>query len=127
MKRTVLIVDDDFNIRELITLILTQAGYQVASASSGEVALDMMRRTRFSLVLLDVHMPRMSGLDVLGKMGRLLHAPPVLMVSANCAAETVSEAVGLGCSGYIGKPFAPATLLERVRRALAPPEPLLLD
>jgi len=120
MKTAILIVDDDSSIREMMDVVLTQAGFQVASASSGETALDLMKRSRFALVLLDIHMPRMSGLDVLGAMQRLPKAPPVLMVTADGQSSTVREAMALGCVGYVAKPFKPADLVERVRRALSP-------
>lgn len=117
---TVLVVDDDAMIRELMDITLSQAGYGVVTAGSGQSALDLLKRVRVHLVLLDVHMPHMSGLDVLGairRMGRA--APPVLMVTANRQAETVSEAMRLGCNGYMAKPFASGDLLSRVARALA--------
>jgi DNA-binding response OmpR family regulator len=117
---TVMIVEDDDSIREMMDITLSQAGYAVALAASGESALDMLKRIRVDLMLLDVHMPRMSGLDVLtalDTMGR--RKPPVLMVTANRQANTVAEAMRLGCIGYMAKPFAPGDLLGRVARALA--------
>jgi DNA-binding response OmpR family regulator len=117
---TVLVVEDDGMIREMIDITLSQAGYRVTTAGSGESALDLLKRVKVDLVLLDVHMPRMSGLDVLmamAKSGR--KAPPVLMVTANRQASTVAEAMRLGCIGYMAKPFAPGDLLGRVARAVA--------
>ncbi|MBX9616492.1 MAG: response regulator [Brevundimonas sp.] len=121
MTKAILIAEDDETIRELVNLILTQAGFKVVTASDGKEALELMERTRFDLVLLDVHMPRMNGLDVLGAMAHLCHMPRVLMVSANCAAEVVRKAIGLGCLGYLAKPFAPAALVARVNHALTCP------
>lgn len=120
MKTMVLIAEDDDSIREMMDVVLTQAGFEVCATSNGETALDLIRRNRFALVLLDIHMPRMSGLQVLEAMGKMGRVPPVLMVSANRAAETVGEAVGLGCAGYLAKPFTPAALVERVHRAISP-------
>ena len=120
MSTTVLIVEDDDMIREMMDLTLTQAGFNVVSASSGEGGLDMLRRVSVKLVLLDVHMPRMSGLEVLAALRRTVTAPPpVLMVTANAASETVREAVRLGCAGYVVKPFTPDALVARVRKTLA--------
>ncbi len=120
MTATVMIVEDDEMIREMMDITLSQAGYAVTSAGSGETALEMLKRIRVDLVLLDIHMPRMSGLDVLMAMGRMgRNTPPVLMVTANRQADTVAEAVRLGCVGYMAKPFAPGDLLGRVARALA--------
>lgn len=128
MKTKILVAEDEASIRDLMVLILTQAGFEVATASDGKAAVEMVKRSRFDLVLLDVHMPHMSGLQVLGAMRRMPYMPNmprVLMVTANTAGETVREAVGLGCSGYIAKPFAPATLVARVRAALSSPAPAL--
>ena len=111
-----MIVEDDEMIREMMDITLSQAGYGVAPVGSGESALDLLKRVRVDLVLLDVHMPRMSGLDVLMAMGS---TPPVLIVTANRQADTIAEAVRLGCVGYVAKPFAPGDLLGRVARALA--------
>jgi DNA-binding response OmpR family regulator len=105
---------------------LSQAGFQVSAVSNGEAALDLMNRQRFGLVLLDVHMPRLSGLGVLEAMGRLKIKPPVLMVSADTQVETVRKAVGLGCIGYVAKPFRPRDLIERARWALAGPVPMTM-
>ncbi|RZJ01481.1 MAG: response regulator [Brevundimonas sp.] len=123
MSASILIVEDDDMIREMMDVILTQAGYNVSLAAGGEAALDLLKRSRFKLVLLDVHMPRVSGLDVLKTMqalGRTM--PPTVMVTANRNAETVGEAMQLGCVGYVAKPFTPDVLRARVRSALAGPQ-----
>lgn len=116
-------------IREVMDVTLSQVGFAVTTAATGEAALDVLRRLRVDLVLLDIHMPRMSGLDVLMAMRRLGRAmPPVLMVSANRNAETVREAMRLGCRGYVAKPFAPEDLVNRVMRVLTPcasPDPVV--
>jgi DNA-binding response OmpR family regulator len=120
MSASILIVEDDEMIREMMDVILTQAGYTVSMAAGGEAALDLLKRMRFQLVLLDVHMPRVSGLDVLKTMQALGRAmPPTVMVTANRNAETVGEAMKLGCVGYVAKPFTPDALRARVRSALA--------
>jgi len=119
VTRSVLIVEDDEMIREMMDFTLTQAGYTVASASSGEAALELARRMKFSAILLDIHMPRMSGVDVLRALKRT-GRPPVIMVTANRNAETVGEAMRLGCSGYLCKPFRPEELVQRVKASLAP-------
>lgn len=118
MKPAILVVDDDDSIREVIHAILTQAGFQVTVAANGEAAIALLKRSRFELMLLDVHMPRMSGLEVLAAMKQIADTPPVLMVTADSQTATVREALSLGCSGYVAKPFTPATLVERVRRVL---------
>lgn len=117
----ILIVEDEEMIRELMHITVSQGGHHVTTASNGESALDLLKRARFDLVLLDIQMPRMSGLDVLKIMGRMGRAmPPVLMVTANRSLEAINEAMQLGCAGYVAKPFQPAELRARVVKALTP-------
>jgi DNA-binding response OmpR family regulator len=120
MSATVMIVEDDVMIREMMDITLSQAGYRVIAVGTGESSLDLLRRIKVDLVLLDIHMPQMSGLDVLMALPRIgRKVPAVLMVTANRQAQTVAEAMRLGCMGYMAKPFAPGDLLGRVIRALA--------
>lgn len=126
MSAHVMVVEDDDSAREMMNIALSQAGFQVSAVSNGEAALDLLHRCRFQLVLLDVHMPRISGLEVLEAVGRLRQKPPVLMVSANTQVETVRKAVSLGCIGYLAKPFQPRDLVERARWALAGPVPMTM-
>ena len=117
MPARILIVDDHEAVRNIIDTILTNAGYDCMSASTGESALQMARRFKFDLVVLDVNMPQMSGLQVLALIRRW--APSVLMVTANSSIDTVREAVALGCEGYVAKPIEPRALLGRVQRILS--------
>lgn len=126
MTAHVMVVEDDESAREMMKIALSQAGFQVSAVSNGEAALALLHRCRFQLVLLDVHMPRISGLEVLEAVGRLRQKPPVLMVSANTQGETVRKAVSLGRIGYLAKPFRPKDLVERARWALAGPAPMTM-
>lgn len=123
MTPAVLIVEDEEMIREMMDITLTQAGYRVTTVADGFAALEVLRHQTVQLILLDVHMPRMSGLEVLAKIKRRVKpTPPVLMVTANRNVDTVREAMKLGCAGYIAKPFAPAVLVARVKSAMTPPK-----
>lgn len=117
MTAKILVVDDHEAIRSIIDGVLSHSGYEVMTASTGETALQMARRFQFDLVILDVNMPQMSGLQVLARIRRW--APSVLMVTANSSIDTVREAVALGCDGYVAKPIDPVALLGRVQRILA--------
>ena len=121
MPAKILIVDDHETIRTVIDSILTQAGFSCMTSSTGETALHLARRERFDLVILDVNMPQMSGLEVLAKIRRFV--PAVIMVTANSSVDTVREAVALGCDGYVSKPIEVAALLARVQRVLAKARP----
>jgi len=121
MIARILIVEDEEMIRELMHITVAQGGHEVTTTSSGGGALDLLKRTRFDLVLLDIHMPQMSGLDVLRTMSRMGRAmPPVLMVTANRSLDAINEALQLGCAGYVAKPFQPAELRARVVKAMVP-------
>lgn len=122
MATTILVIDDDPLIRQVSDLVLTQAGYTVVSASTGEAGLKMIDHTRAHLVLLDIQMPDMSGLAVLDMLRRhRRNKVPVMMLTAKGDAETVKAALSAGANGYMVKPFKPADLLRRVQAALKPP------
>lgn len=122
MSDAILVIEDEPFVREMVDLMLTQAGYVVATAKSGAIALDILQHMRPSLILLDINMPGMSGLDVLRTIRRNGQSTaPVLMLTANQSAETVREVMALGGNGYVLKPFTVETLLARVRKALSYP------
>jgi DNA-binding response OmpR family regulator len=118
MSESILVVEDDAMIRDIADRILTGAGFTVAPVSSGSAALDLLKRVRFDLVLLDIHMPGMSGFDLQDHMRRLSLKVPVVMMTADRGLSTVAAARERGCIGYVVKPFLPETLVERVRKAL---------
>lgn len=117
MPARILIVDDHESIRSVLDAVLSQAGHSCMTASTGETAIEMARRSKFDLVVLDVNMPQMSGLQVLQRIRRF--TPAVLMVTGDSNIATVRAAVELGCDGYVAKPIEPAVLLARVDRILA--------
>ena len=88
-------------IREVIDATLSMAGFRCVTASSASTAMEVMRRMRFDVAILDIHMPVISGLELLrwirGRYSRL----PVLIVSANRSVDTVREAMSLGCAGSV--------------------------
>jgi DNA-binding response OmpR family regulator len=117
----VLVVDDQEEIREMTTLILSGAGYDVQSAGGGEEALRRARREPFDLVLLDINMPGMGGWETLRLLreDEDLEGLPVAMFSVK--GEVRDKTVGLqyGATDYITKPFAVDDLVARVARLLA--------
>lgn len=119
---TIIVIDDDPLIRQVSDLVLTQAGYTVVTASTGETGLKLISHTRAHLVLLDIQMPDMSGLAVLDMLR--LHRRnkvPVMMLTAKGDVDTVKAALSAGANGYMVKPFKPADLVRRVQAALKPP------
>jgi CheY-like chemotaxis protein/anti-sigma regulatory factor (Ser/Thr protein kinase) len=115
----ILVVDDDRTTRHLIGLQLRKAGYAAEQAGDGRSALERVRRERFDLVLLDVWMPGMDGLELLGRLREEPSHPKVVMMTADDTSETLLRAVREHAYRYVTKPFEPDQLLEIVRSVLA--------
>ena len=107
--KTVLIVDDDQAIvrmlKEALGLFRHQHAYKVETAGDGADALAALCRDQFDLVLLDMYMPRMTGLELLAQMRHLKLQTPVLMLTGNDDARTAADALASGIFAYIPKPF----------------------
>jgi two-component system KDP operon response regulator KdpE len=114
---TLLLVDDEPQIRRVLQTTLCEAGYVVISAKTGQEGIDAVVREHPDLVLLDINLPDMSGFDAC-KMIRVSFAGPILMVTVRNSVHDKIDALGAGADDYIVKPFAMAELLARVRAAL---------
>lgn len=114
----ILIVDDEVNVCTLLSRILSPEGYACTVASSGEEAIRLLEKERFHLVISDIVMPGVSGIDLLGVINRLFPETAVLMVTAVDDRETGLIAVELGAYGYIIKPFTTNEILISVASAL---------
>jgi DNA-binding response OmpR family regulator len=110
----ILVVDDEPDARELLQEFLTGKGYEVLTASNGEEALQKVKEERPHLILLDVRMPNMSGLEVLRRVRGIDQEVGVIMVTAVNEEETGREALQLGAFDYIVKPLD----LEYLERSL---------
>lgn len=113
----ILVVDDDTNICELLRLYLTKEGYQVTTANDGEEGLDKFNLVKPDMVLLDVMMPKMDGLEVCRRI-RKLGNTPVMMLTAK--GETFDKVLGLelGADDYVVKPFDAKEVVARVKAVL---------
>ena len=115
----ILVVDDEEGIRESLKLILGDH-YDIILTDSGEQALRLVEGDpAIGLVLMDIKMPKVDGLDVLKEMKAKRPSLKVIMVTGYKAVETASEAARLGASGYIIKPFKSDEILNTVKRNLA--------
>jgi len=116
--RVVLVVDDDANVREVLRRYLTRAGHQVVEAEDGASGLNLLRRRRPDLVILDLMMPGMDGLDVCSAIRRESDVPIILLTALGSESDRV---VGLehGADDYVVKPFSPREVTLRVSRILA--------
>ena len=125
MASRVLIVEDERDIRDLVLFHLEREGFQVSSASSGEEALRQVRHASPDLVLLDLMLPAMGGLEVCRKLRQdpATVALPIVMLTAK--GDEVDRVLGLelGADDYIVKPFSPKELLARVRAVLRRAKP----
>lgn len=117
MPSTILVADDERNILELCRLYLTKEGYTVETASDGQDALDRARRVKPDLVVLDIMMPKVDGIEVLRRL-RKEGTTPVIMLTAR--GDDVDRVVGLeiGADDYVTKPFNPRELVARVKAVL---------
>ncbi len=115
--QTILIVDDDRKITDMLRRTLAYEGYQVVTAVDGRAALDQARAHRPDLVVLDWMMPGLDGLAVVQRL-RAVDDTPVLMLTARDAVEDRAEGLDRGADDYLVKPFAPIELLARIRALL---------
>ena len=114
---TILIVEDELDIAEMVELYLRNEGFDTERARDGKRALELWRAAQPDLILLDIGLPELDGLEVLKKI-RADSSVPVMMLTAR--AEEIDEllGLGLGADDYITKPFSPRTLLARVKTVL---------
>ncbi|MFZ1462774.1 MAG: response regulator transcription factor [Anaerolineae bacterium] len=117
MNRTILVVDDDKKIVQLVSLYLRKEGYRVLPAFDGQEALEIARSQQPDLIVLDLFLPELDGTDVC----RLLRADsrvPIIMLTARATDEDKLLGLNLGADDYLTKPFNPRELVARVRAVL---------
>lgn len=118
MKPRLLVIDDEVAIRDTMRMILEYDGYDVLVAGSGQEGLQLVEREHPDLVFLDVKMPGMDGLEVLGRVRQINESLPVVIVSAHGTAMTALEAGRLGAFRFIEKPLSKDYVLDAVREGL---------
>jgi two-component system, OmpR family, KDP operon response regulator KdpE len=111
----VLIVDDEPAIRRALRPPLTEMGFEVAEASRGEIALEMLRAERYDVVLLDVNMPGIGGLETLRRIRAGAPRLPVLMLTVRDTEDEKVHALEAGADDYVTKPFSVRELVARIR------------
>jgi putative nucleotidyltransferase with HDIG domain len=117
-KRTILVVDDDRRVVDLLQISLSQNGYHVTTASTGEEGLEQVRRETPDLVILDLRLPKKNGYEVCAalKSAKETAAIPIIMVSATAEVDARLQGLMHGADDYLTKPFSPKELLIKVRR-----------
>jgi DNA-binding response OmpR family regulator len=113
----ILVVDDEPSIREIVSLYLKRSGFAVSTAADGQVAIDELARQSFDLVVLDLMLPKVDGLEITRRL-RATSQTPIIMLTAR--SEEIDRILGLemGADDYVTKPFSPQELVSRVRAVL---------
>jgi two-component system, OmpR family, KDP operon response regulator KdpE len=114
---SILVVDDDPQIRRVMRVALVASGYIVSDARSGEGALEALRKNKYDLVLLDINMPGIGGLETC-KLIRTSSEIPIIMLTVRSSENDKVEALDAGADDYVTKPFGTPELLARIRAAL---------
>jgi CheY-like chemotaxis protein len=119
-SRRILVVDDDRALRHALSTLLAGAGHAVESAGDGPEALTLLLERPFDIVLLDIGLPTMSGLDVLARARELATPPLAIMMTADDTPQSLLQAVKRQAYRYIRKPFPPNTIVDVVNDVTAP-------
>jgi two-component system response regulator PilR (NtrC family) len=114
----IMVVDDELSMRELLEYMLTKEGYEVTCAKSGREAVSLLGKTHFDLLLCDIRLGDITGLDVLRASKRNYPDTVVIMISAYATTETAVEAMNEGAYDYVPKPFDKDELMETIAKAL---------
>jgi len=116
----ILAVDDSASMRQIVSLALKGAGYDVVMASDGNEALEFARREAVDLVITDVNMPNMDGISLVRELRRLAsyRLTPVLVLTTESSPEKKQEGKLAGATGWVVKPFNPERLLATVAKVL---------
>ncbi len=117
-KRSVLVIDDNEDIRHLLTLVLENAGFTVLTGIDGVDGLAQTRSAKPDLILLDAMMPGLTGFEVLEQIRKdrdsKINSIPILMLTSRSSVEDIDIAIDLGATSYMVKPFRPEKLVQKV-------------
>ncbi len=116
-RNKILIVDDEKNVQELIAQLLKD-DYLISTAKTGEEAIEKVKEEKIDLVLLDINLPKMNGIDLLSEIKKFNWQIPVIIVSGISNIRTVVQTMRLGSYYYFDKPFAPEELINIIKEAL---------
>ncbi|MCL5999690.1 MAG: response regulator [Chloroflexi bacterium] len=119
----ILVLEDEPGFQLLLTEILTQAGYKVTTASSGDAALEVIRREQLDLLMIDNRMPGMSGMDFLRLIRAADNWAPVIVMTAYADVPVVVESMRLGALDFLVKPFQIESVIPLVERCLGKQSP----
>lgn len=107
MSRKVLVIDDSPTLRKIMAFYLAKKGYVVTVANNGKTGLAEIEKNGFDLVILDMNMPVMTGLEVLERLNAINYTVPILILSADSEEKSKAAGISLGAKYYLTKPFKP--------------------
>ncbi len=116
----ILVIDDEEIVRISCKKCLTPEGYDVSVAATGVEGMKLAKEDHYDLILTDLKMPDMDGIEFLVKMKEIQHEAKIIMITGYSTVEHSEAAMRLGACNYIEKPFTPDTLIAAVREALLP-------
>lgn len=115
MQVTILLIEDDTDIRQFLKELLIDTGHTVQTASTGEDALEILKKAVPDIVLLDLGLPVMTGEEVVGEIRKIYKNLPIIILSARDSANSILEGLNLGADDYIPKPFMADELLAKIK------------
>lgn len=118
-KARVLVVDDEDDLRTLLTDIVIKAGYEAATASDGEEAIGMVKKTKFDVALLDIQMPNKSGIEVLKFIQENSKETKAIILTGYADLKHAMEAREFGAQDFISKPYKLEDVLTTIKRVLS--------
>jgi len=116
---SILVVDDSAEIRNILGDILKSAGYQVLTAPNGRIGLTKIRQDQPDLALLDIQMPGLTGIEILGELKKQEDRIPVIVITSHGSEQVILQSFRLGAKDFIEKPFNPEDVFDAIDKALA--------
>lgn len=120
MKKTVLVVDDSFSIRESIAFFLSETGFEIIKAQDGQDALNQLDGKTIDLILTDLHMPKMNGIELISNVRKIdqYKRVPILLLTTETLNEKKIAAKKAGATGWLSKPFEKDKLINVINKVL---------
>ena len=121
----ILVADDELRLRKIVTLFLKKHGHDVVEVSTGEQALSAATHTVPDIIIMDINMPGMGGIEACRRLKteNLCKEIPLILLTANIDEKTKNEGFEAGAAAYMTKPFSPKGLLEKIKTVANTPKP----
>ena len=116
----ILVMEDDLSVAKGLEMVLTENGFDVNLAGTGELAMDAFRQKRFDLLVADLRLPDIDGMEIIRKIKKQTPETEVVVITGYGTTETAVEAMKLGVSDFLPKPFTLQQLLKKIRQWLKP-------